>query len=192
MPIKTVIIWTDSLVNLSNARLESIISRTGSLERLIVILPELNVSSLSGKAEMFADSYHLLYDMYERILGSMTVEDGLRLDLVVLLYPSFCNLRAFQLNPAETRVFIIGEPDISLDELVVHEWIALTDDNHVNDAIDDSTKDKFGNIHAHNYDVVALGGTFDHLHAGHKIMLSSAMILARSQVVIGLTGISLF
>ncbi|KAG8217573.1 hypothetical protein J3R82DRAFT_5724 [Butyriboletus roseoflavus] len=38
------------------------------------------------------------------------------------------------------------------------------------------------------YPVVALGGTFDHLHAGHKILLSMAAWIASRKVVVGITG----
>ncbi|TIC00326.1 Nucleotidylyl transferase [Wallemia mellicola] len=38
------------------------------------------------------------------------------------------------------------------------------------------------------YDTIALGGTFDHLHAGHKVLLSLAAYISRKKVVIGVTG----
>ncbi len=38
------------------------------------------------------------------------------------------------------------------------------------------------------YPVVALGGTFDHLHAGHKILLSMAAWITDEKVIIGVTG----
>jgi cytidyltransferase-like protein len=41
------------------------------------------------------------------------------------------------------------------------------------------------------YPVVALGGTFDHLHAGHKILLSMAAWIADEKVIVGVTGMSL-
>lgn len=39
-----------------------------------------------------------------------------------------------------------------------------------------------------SYDVVALGGTFDHLHAGHKILLSMSAWIASKKVIVGITG----
>lgn len=38
------------------------------------------------------------------------------------------------------------------------------------------------------YDTVALGGTFDHLHAGHKVLLTLAAYISIKKVVIGVTG----
>ncbi|KAG8998696.1 hypothetical protein FRB95_012181 [Tulasnella sp. JGI-2019a] len=40
---------------------------------------------------------------------------------------------------------------------------------------------------AATYPVVALGGTFDHLHPGHKILLSMSAWIATSKVIIGVT-----
>ena len=38
------------------------------------------------------------------------------------------------------------------------------------------------------YPVVVLGGTFDHLHSGHKILLSMSAWIAHEKVIIGVTG----
>lgn len=37
------------------------------------------------------------------------------------------------------------------------------------------------------FDVVALGGTFDHLHSGHKILLTMAAFLSNQKIIIGVT-----
>ncbi|KAK9480938.1 hypothetical protein V1514DRAFT_62180 [Lipomyces japonicus] len=42
-----------------------------------------------------------------------------------------------------------------------------------------------------SYEVVAVGGTFDHLHDGHKILLSMCGFLASKSLIIGVTGPSL-
>ncbi|KZT51250.1 Nucleotidylyl transferase, partial [Calocera cornea HHB12733] len=34
----------------------------------------------------------------------------------------------------------------------------------------------------------ALGGTFDHLHSGHRILLSSALLLTSHKLIVGLTA----
>ncbi|KAI3404475.2 hypothetical protein KGF56_002667 [Candida oxycetoniae] len=38
------------------------------------------------------------------------------------------------------------------------------------------------------FTTTAVGGTFDHLHDGHKILLSMALFLTRSRMIIGITG----
>lgn len=44
----------------------------------------------------------------------------------------------------------------------------------------------------HNqYDVSALGGTFDHLHDGHKILLSIAAFVTSSKLIVGVTDLEL-
>jgi phosphopantetheine adenylyltransferase len=40
------------------------------------------------------------------------------------------------------------------------------------------------------YPVTALGGTFDHLHAGHKILLSMGAFITSRKLIIGITGMS--
>jgi FAD synthase len=39
-----------------------------------------------------------------------------------------------------------------------------------------------------SFPVVAIGGTFDHLHAGHKILLSMSAWLATEKIIVGVTG----
>jgi phosphopantetheine adenylyltransferase len=38
------------------------------------------------------------------------------------------------------------------------------------------------------YPVTVIGGTFDHLHAGHKILLSMAAYITSQKLIIGITG----
>lgn len=59
-------------------------------------------------------------------------------------------------------------------------------DSHLVDAIDccvPNTKVEEG-----QYSDVALGGTFDHLHAGHKILLSMTAWVTSHRIVCGVSG----
>lgn len=38
------------------------------------------------------------------------------------------------------------------------------------------------------FPVVAVGGTFDHLHAGHKILLSMTAWICKEKIIVGVTG----
>lgn len=38
------------------------------------------------------------------------------------------------------------------------------------------------------FDCVAVGGTWDHMHPGHRLMLTMAAIIAKTKVIIGVTG----
>jgi phosphopantetheine adenylyltransferase len=40
------------------------------------------------------------------------------------------------------------------------------------------------------YNRVACGGTFDHFHSGHKILLTAAILLATEEVIVGVSGMS--
>jgi hypothetical protein len=59
-------------------------------------------------------------------------------------------------------------------------------DSHLVEAIDccvPNTKVEEG-----QYSDVALGGTFDHLHAGHKILLSMTAWVTNHRIVCGVSG----
>lgn len=44
--------------------------------------------------------------------------------------------------------------------------------------------------HSPAFPVTALGGTFDHLHAGHKILLTMAASITTRKLIVGVTGSS--
>lgn len=41
------------------------------------------------------------------------------------------------------------------------------------------------------YNTVVLGGTFDRLHVGHKILLSEAALRAQKRLVVGVTDVNM-
>ncbi|GAA6062665.1 hypothetical protein JCM10212_000565 [Sporobolomyces blumeae] len=57
-----------------------------------------------------------------------------------------------------------------------------------NERQDTSTSDDDAPRGGESYEVVALGGTFDHLHAGHKILLTMASSLATRKIIVGVSG----
>ena len=62
----------------------------------------------------------------------------------------------------------------------------------VDEEIDiDGTSDSNDSIAAKLYNHVVLGGTFDRLHAGHKILLSAALLRCDTCLTVGVTSPSL-
>ncbi|QBM87669.1 pantetheine-phosphate adenylyltransferase [Metschnikowia aff. pulcherrima] len=53
------------------------------------------------------------------------------------------------------------------------------------------TVDNSASMGYHTSAVVAVGGTFDHLHDGHKILLLMAAFASKQTVIIGVTGLEL-
>jgi len=54
-----------------------------------------------------------------------------------------------------------------------------------NESLGDDQKDQFG------YPTTALGGTFDHLHAAHKLLLHLSLFLTTKKIIVGLMTPSL-
>ena len=51
----------------------------------------------------------------------------------------------------------------------------------------EGTADEVKGDDPNRYDVSALGGTFDHIHDGHKILLSIASFLTKHRLIVGIT-----
>lgn len=91
-------------------------------------------------------------------------------------------------NPTETRLQV----DIEL----LPQWIGNFPrssflDHDVSAETSDESFPSSDNAKLSRHPVVALGGTFDHLHAGHKILLSMAAWIADRKVIVGVSGKSI-
>lgn len=62
----------------------------------------------------------------------------------------------------------------------VNEELSLSDD----DANNESGRGHAGSLYSH----VVLGGTFDRLHPGHKILLSTALLRCDTRLTVGVTS----
>lgn len=67
------------------------------------------------------------------------------------------------------------------------EQINLRNESENHATTSTTTKNANDTNDSNKYDVSALGGTFDHIHDGHKILLTVSAFLTSSRLIIGLT-----
>ncbi|KDE09386.1 hypothetical protein MVLG_00292 [Microbotryum lychnidis-dioicae p1A1 Lamole] len=83
-------------------------------------------------------------------------------------------------------------PNPSQDDGSEPNWVDKCDIEPT--PMEQDLRDHLGSDHAERedyYPVVALGGTFDHLHAGHKILLTLAASLTLRKLIVGVTDTQL-
>lgn len=70
-----------------------------------------------------------------------------------------------------------------------HEHDPEAETGHVTNSVTlNKSEELLASASEEQFSVVALGGTFDHLHAGHKILLTLAAWLTRDKLIVGITG----
>lgn len=99
-------------------------------------------------------------------------------------------------NPADVTVLPRRLPQVKYDALYVQEglsesvksefdpseWIAVGSVADLDVGGGDETPSQNG------FAAVAVGGTFDHLHIGHKLLLTLAAFVCRTRLIVGVTG----
>lgn len=155
---------------------------TAQVTRLILVLDE----NRNDEQRSFGEYYWMIRDAYKSSLMSMSVDDGLQVDLQVFIYPAFLAIDA--LLKAYPDILFYAPLGTDLPSSLIQPVTFSLDKLVQATPIFKPQREEFDAMQPHSFDVVALGGTFDRLHAGHKLMISSAIILAKKSVVIGLTG----
>lgn len=75
-----------------------------------------------------------------------------------------------------------------MDRYQTRQIIELSNDSDTNDDLNDWRNYDTGDIEA---DTVAVGGTFDRLHVGHKILLTEAALRAKKILLVGVSDIDM-
>ncbi len=121
---------------------------------------------------------------------SVAVQRGLMLaDITVLLVPDASLGKVVRrLYAPELQVLV----DASLPQASASIWQQLCVDARKieSDDTESAVAETIGQDDGKGlkcYAVVALGGTFDHLHVGHKILLTMASIIADRKIIVGVT-----
>ena len=60
-----------------------------------------------------------------------------------------------------------------------------------NSWFDDDSESQIRKQNFKQFDAICLGGTFDHMHSGHKILLTQASLLTKRRMLIGVTSSAL-
>ncbi len=140
----------------------------------ILILPQ--ISKLNILDVLLAEIYTLATEIIEN-LGKPQIITR------VLFNEHYCDL-----EEPSWDLLILDNSDNSYDDFKYQDKGSLDNVNvqrasnephHLKKDTDDSE--------ASSENVVALGGTFDHFHDGHKILLTAALFLAKKKIIVGIT-----
>ncbi|PWN52592.1 WD40 repeat-like protein [Violaceomyces palustris] len=152
-------------------------------EQLLIVVSSPLFSSPSGPLASFKEIENFLKWTYAQAWSEAIKEDRLLMDISVLLTPeekgeSICvefskGCEAFfVVDEASSRLsFTLGFP---VEELAAS--VPSTQSPQPSDLVPFP-----------QYRNVALGGTFDHLHVGHKILIGTAALVATERIIVGVT-----
>lgn len=81
-------------------------------------------------------------------------------------------MKCFKEHYTTSKYVSVADNQIHENDLINKELVATNSDNLIKD-------------------VVVLGGTFDRLHVGHKILLSEAALRAKQKLIVGVTDVNM-
>ncbi|PWN35711.1 WD40 repeat-like protein [Meira miltonrushii] len=126
---------------------------------------------------------------YAMSWGPAVEADQLLFDVDVLLMGSqSAQVKLTQVQKPD-ELFVVNDKDFK-PPFETYNASQLETGSDEESGIDASTSpDEPSSFQQH--EAIALGGTFDHLHVGHKILLSMGCLLATRRIVVGVTGESM-
>ncbi|KLO18622.1 Nucleotidylyl transferase [Schizopora paradoxa] len=130
----------------------------------------------------------LLSTVYVEATGVSQQANRILMDVDVLL----CGFdKPPNISPVDeiNHIFTGGDvPDIPLQDWVKRlPKTELSRNSNATDCTHPNRPDNNIKERPPSYPTVALGGTFDHLHSGHKILLSMAAWIAHEKIIVGMT-----
>lgn len=139
------------------------------LKRMVKEASDRLVIIMNGpKYDDVLSPYVLLRRIYQQLTNIMLSLDKPLLDVCVLMRPQFCQVAA--------------GTEHSLSDTFEFESLDMEEDRS---SVHISAR---SSLSLGRYQRVGIGGTFDHLHAGHKLMLSVAAMLTRGTLLCGVTA----
>ncbi|KAK5779058.1 hypothetical protein RI543_002942 [Arxiozyma heterogenica] len=180
----------DEVLSRDNHSLEELLRqdyRTENPNNAIDILLLINIKNTYHLDDLLGKIYSNVRDILMQrdltllplnvLLGNFNKQD-LYWDHIFLLDPSILNNYDIQFGTLEK---------------IIHSSLKMDDSNSINNnntqasTIDQYSKNPNQSVDQDRYKMTAVGGTFDHIHDGHKILLTMAAFLTSKRLIIGLT-----
>ncbi|KIM65345.1 hypothetical protein SCLCIDRAFT_1212514 [Scleroderma citrinum Foug A] len=143
-----------------------------------------------SRTERWDDIQRILAHVYVQATKVAQDNGRILMDVNVLLRGCEQPLRADLATEAEMCFLVEGEnniPSLPLSIRNLPQTTLPTGDRVSTPLSTNALENHEQDITPRLYPVVALGGTFDHLHAGHKILLSMAAWITEKKLIVGLT-----
>ena len=128
----------------------------------------------------------------DTILGKLySVTRDILLEHGFYLLPINILFEGFNSDIARWDVLFTGENSLFIKENVLHykKHIPFQISHAESPEYEDEEDSEVDGLHVdrNKYEVTALGGTFDHIHDGHKILLTMAAFVTSKRLIVGVT-----
>ncbi|KAG9102767.1 hypothetical protein FRC06_001174 [Ceratobasidium sp. 370] len=163
-------------------------------KRLIVVLasPDFDSTQHESLASKWDLIHNVLILAYIPAARSAQARDNPLFSIDVILVPS-ATRAAEQLSEEKWDAVLTPDGVPTPNELAdsSHRIVVLPDTVEQGDNLQLPPSSGRGSLSQGSYPVTAIGGTFDYLHPGHKILLSMSAWITTSRLIVGVTDDSL-
>ncbi|KAG9017181.1 hypothetical protein FRB90_001447 [Tulasnella sp. 427] len=159
--------------------------QAGSLLRIRLLSSLLSGESTISPTTYWSEVQHLLNTLYAQATAISQASDNVLLDVEVIFEDKSSDPRRHSNVPWD--YILVQEPSTEVEASIISQQVPWTYDTIRLSPPSPSSETVKKAEKPSNYPVAALGGTFDHLHAGHRILLSMSAWIASRKVIVGMT-----
>lgn len=165
--------------------LEKVLQSHDGSDIYVLVVPSSNASDIT--ISLFLDQLETVYD----VSFNLKKEHDLKLDVTVVSYDEDYNSRV----ASTTWKRVCYTENVTLDQIPKAYRQHIHNSEKISVEVDDKETESHSKYCLHDPNamkksipVVAVGGTFDHLHDGHKVLLSVSTFLTQKTLIVGVTG----